>query len=98
MASVERPSWFKMFLHQKALIDSVSDEVAGKALKACFAYFYSGDTTTVMDPLVFAVFSSIKPYIDESWNDYRERQERGRKGGAPKGNQNARKRKTSKTT
>lgn len=91
MSKQERPTWFKMFLHQKALIDSVSDEVAGKALKACFAYF-NGEELPELDPLVFAVFSAIKPYIDESWTDYRAKQERGRKGGAPKGNQNARKR------
>lgn len=90
MAKQQRPTWFKMFLHQKALIDSVSDEVAGKALKACFLYF-NGDDLPELDPLEFAVFSAIKPYIDESWVDYRTKQERGRKGGAPKGNQNARK-------
>ena len=29
-----RPSWFKLFLHHKSLIDAVPDEVAGRALKA----------------------------------------------------------------
>ena len=39
----ERPSWFKMFLHQKALIDAVPDEDAGKALKGSLQYFETGD-------------------------------------------------------
>ena len=90
-----RPAWFKMFRHQRALVDSVSDETAGKALKAVFQYFDDG-TVPELDPLAFAVFASVKPYVDESFKDFRARQTNGAKGGAPKGNQNARK--TSKTT
>ena len=68
-----------MFVHQKALIDSVSDEIAGKALKACFAYFDNGEICD-MDPTVFAVFSAIKPYIDESFSDYQRSVDSGRAG------------------
>lgn len=64
-----RPSWFKMFLHQKALIDSVPDEIAGKALKAVFLYFDTGAIID-LDPLAFAVFAAIKPYVDESYDDF----------------------------
>lgn len=75
MASKEkRPAWFKMFLNQKALIDAVPDETAGKALKAVFQYFDTGEVME-MDPLAFAVFSSVKPYVDESYADF----EAGRK-------------------
>ena len=80
----KRPSWFKMVLSQKALIDSVSDEVAGKALKTAFAYFdegfAGGEAPSDLDPLVFAVFASIKPYIDESFEDYRKSVEWGKDG------------------
>ena len=75
----KRATWFKMFLNQKALIDSVPDDVAGQALKACFAYFENGEMKE-MEPLTFAVFSAIKPYIDESLEDYRRSVERGREG------------------
>lgn len=67
----DRPSWFKMFIHQKALIDSVPDETAGKALKAVFDYFEDGEIPTI-DPLAFAVFSAIKPYVDESFADFEQ--------------------------
>ena len=67
----DRPSWFKMFIHQKALIDSVPDETAGKALKAVFAYFEDGEIPTI-DPLAFAVFSAIRPYVDESFADFEQ--------------------------
>lgn len=80
MAKDERAKWFKMFLHQKALIDSVPDETAGKALKAAFRYFDSKEMDD-LDPLTFAVFSVIKPYIDESFSDYQRSVESGRSGG-----------------
>ena len=76
----KRPTWFKLFLHQKALVCAVSDEVAGKAIKACFEYFDSGEVIE-MDSTTFAVFSAIKPYIDESYNDYWQSVENGRLGG-----------------
>ena len=77
-----RPAWFKMFLHQKALVDSVPDETAGKALKAVFRYFDTGEVTD-LDPLAFAVFAAIKPYVDESFDDYARDVENGKKGGRP---------------
>ena len=80
MAKTERAQWFKMFLHQKALVDSVPDETAGKALKAAFRYFDSKEMDE-LDPLAFAVFSVIKPYIDESFNDYQKSVDTGRAGG-----------------
>ena len=79
MAKAKSATWFKMFLHQKALIDSVPDDVAGKALKACFAYFDDGEIME-LDNLTFAVFAAIKPYIDESLTDYQARVDDGKRG------------------
>ena len=81
MLKQKRPAWFKMFLHQKALIDAVSDETAGKALKACFAYFDNGEVPDI-DQTAFAVFSAIKPYIDESYQDYQISVTSGKAGAA----------------
>lgn len=74
-----RPAWFKMFGHQHALIESVPDETAGKALKAVFRYFCTEEMEE-LDPLAFAVFSAIKPYIDESYADFRRSSEAGKNG------------------
>ena len=63
--SQSRPAWFKLFRHQKALIDSVPDESAGKAIKAVFQYFENGEVTP-LSPLEFAAFSALMPYISES--------------------------------
>ena len=70
-----RPAWFKMFRNQKALIDSVPDAAAGKALKAIFQYFECGEVIE-MTPLEFAVFSSVKPYVDESYEDFEDGKKR----------------------
>ena len=72
-----RPSWFKMFRNQKALIDSVPDTEVGQALKAVFQYFETGEVVE-MSPLVFAVFSSVRPYIDESFEDYKANSQKNR--------------------
>lgn len=79
MSKEKRPTWFKMFRNQKALIDSIPDEAVGKALKAVFQYFEDGEVME-MTPLEFAVFSSIKPYVDESIEDYNRSVEAGKKG------------------
>ena len=76
----KRPTWFKLFHHHRALFDSVPDEVAGKAIKAAFAYFDDGECPRDLEPIAFAVFSTIKPYIDESVEDYQKAVENGKNG------------------
>ena len=75
-----RPAWFKMLRNQKALIDAVPDKSAGKALKAIFAYFEDGELPIGLDPLEFAVFSAVKPYVDAAFTDYARSVEAGRSG------------------
>ncbi|MBR2895553.1 MAG: hypothetical protein IKC03_07855, partial [Oscillospiraceae bacterium] len=89
MSKRNRPTWFKLFLHQKPLIDAVPDEVAGRALKAALRYFDSrgdgnGDSIGELDPITLAVFSAFKPYIDEAFSDFYRDVENGKKGGRPK--------------
>lgn len=82
MAKEKRPTWWKMFYHQRAVIKSVPDEDVGKGLKAAFAYFDGEEIET--DDLsqgAFTVFCVIKPYIDESKQDYEEAVKNGRAGG-----------------
>ena len=76
---VGRASWFKIFLHQKALIDSVSNENVGIALKAALQYFETGEIPQI-DPLSFAIFSTFKQNIDESNDDFKKFSEAGQRG------------------
>lgn len=79
----KRPSWFKLFLHQKPIIDSVPDEVAGKAIKAAY-HFFATKEELQLDALTMIVYSSIKPYIEEAFANYETDVLNGRKGGRPK--------------
>ena len=78
----KRPSWFKLFLHQKPIIDSVPDEVVGQAIKAAFHYFATKEELQ-LDVLPMVVYSSFKPYIEESYADYERDVRNGHKGGRP---------------
>ena len=75
-----RPSWFKLFLHHKSLIDAVPDEVAGRAIKAALRYFDTGEVVE-LDSLAGAVFAALKPHIDEAFDDFRRSVDTGRAGG-----------------
>lgn len=80
-----RPSWFKFFLSIKPLLDAVPDESAGKAIKAALAYFEDRThEVSSLDPLALALFTSLKPYIDDSYEDYSRDVENGKKGGRPR--------------
>ena len=79
----KRPSWFKMFIHQKPIVDSVPDAVVGQAIKAAFNYFDSREEPQ-LDALPMVVFSAIKPYIDESFADYDRDVRNCYRGGRPK--------------
>lgn len=77
---IGRPSWFKLFLHHKSLIDAVPDEVAGSALKAALRYFDTGEVVE-LDSLAGAVFATLKPHIDEAFEDFCRSVDTGRAGG-----------------
>lgn len=73
-----RPSWFKLFLHHKSLVEAVPDEVAGKALKAALRYFDTGEMAE-LDSLAVAVFAALKPNIDEAFEAFETTSEKNRK-------------------
>ena len=82
MAKEKRATWWKMFNHQRAAIESVSDEDAGKGLKAAFRYFDGEEISPdMLTRPAFVVFSVIRPYIDESKQDYAAAVESGKRGG-----------------
>ncbi len=81
MAKEKRATWWKMFCHQRAAIESVSNEDAGKGLKAAFRYFDGEDIQPDdLPPAAFTVFCVMRPYMDESKRDYECAVENGRTG------------------
>ena len=71
MPKPKRATWWKMFSHQRAVIESVSNEDAGMGLKAAFRYF-DGEPVQPDDlsQAAFTIFCVMRPYIDESMQDY----------------------------
>ena len=65
----KRPTWFKLWLSQKPLIDAVSDESVGKAFKAAYHYFDTGELSE-LDSLSGALFAVLKSQIDEAISNY----------------------------
>ena len=83
MAKEKRATWWKMFYHQRAAIESISNDDVGKGLKAAFRYFDGEDIDAEqLTPQAFTVFCVMRPYIDESIQDYEKAIEEGRKGAA----------------
>lgn len=84
MPKEKRASWFKMFRHQRPVIESVSDADAGAGLKLAFRYF-DGENIEETDnsdisASAFTVFCVIRPYIDEAISDYEQRRQDGKTG------------------
>jgi len=83
MAKEKRPAWFKIYLHQKALLDAMPDEVVGRAMKAAMDYFESG-CIPKLAPLETAVFATFQPFIQEAKEEYMVNVENGKRGAEKK--------------
>ena len=81
MSKEKRVTWWKMFSHQRAVMESVSDKAAGAGLKAAFRYFDGEDIPDgSLTAQAFTVFCVIRPYIDEAKRDFERSVENGKKG------------------
>lgn len=81
---------------QQEVFDTLTDEEAGKLIKGIFKYMRTGDSE--LTGMMKAIFIPIKNDIDKNEESYQKRceinKQNGSLGGAPKGNQNAKKNKT----
>ncbi len=81
MPKPKRATWWKMFRHQRPVIENVSDEDAGQGLKAAFRYFDGEQIEPEkLSQTALLVFTVMRPYIDESMNDYAQSVENGKAG------------------
>jgi hypothetical protein len=85
---------FILYTSYYALIEGLTDEQLGKLTRAIFLYARDGEIIN-LEPVVRMAFGFIVDDMKRNKAKYEEKVERwranGRKGGAPKGNQNARK-------
>lgn len=85
-----------LVLHENApMFDMLTDAQLGMLFRAVCQYAIEGTAREINDPMVKMAFSVMQGQLDRNAARYREicekRAEFGRRGGAPKGNQNARK-------
>lgn len=87
---------FLLKLSQIKVFNELSDEDAGKLIKGVFNYVNDGESQ--LDGYLKVIFIPIKEEIDKNEEKYKKRCEtnknNGSRGGAPKGNKNAKKTKT----
>ncbi len=80
MAKRKRASWWKMFSHQRAALEALSDSEVGEGLKVAFRYFDGEEIGDGLSRGAFVAFSVVKPYIDESIAEYEESVANGKAG------------------
>ena len=82
MAKQKGASWWKVFYHQRPVIESIPDSDVGAGMKAAFRYFGGEEIAkSELSQAAYIVFCSMKEQIDESKHDYALSVEKGRLGG-----------------
>lgn len=72
MAKAKRATWWKMFYHQRAVFESISNEDAGAALKAAFRYFDGEELPDDLSSAAFIAFSVLRASVDEATQNYQD--------------------------
>ena len=78
----------------KSFVDAarkLDDQTRLEAMDAYFDYLFEDTEYEGGNPVVDALMTIMKPSIDKAGNRYEAACENGKKGGAPKGNSNAKK-------
>lgn len=84
----EKKSFVMSYDHQ-ALFQQLTDEQAGKLIKAIYAYELKGEITTFTDPLLIAFFTGVlKPFIDANKEKYEKKCKKNAENVAKRWNKN----------
>ena len=93
MEKEKHPSWFKLKLERKQLVKQLPPDSAVNVLLACWDYLETEEIPPTLNPFEKIAVSAFLPDLEEAWAKYEQRVKNGTKGGAPKGNENAKKQK-----
>ena len=89
----KHPSWFKLKLERRQLIRELPPESAVRVLLSCLNYLEAGRFPETLSPIEKIAVSAFLPDLEEAVSTYAQRVKNGAKGGAPRSNKNARKKK-----
>lgn len=93
---------FIVFMEWEDNCEDLTDEEFGQLMRAVFKYARNGEKPSFSDRTMRACWKPIQQAIDRANEAYKQQCEvnriNGKKGGAPYGNQNAKKQKTTETS
>ena len=89
--SVEHKSGLIIFPSFFEALDTLEDDDRHEIYDKTFRWFFKGESPTFSKPTLQTILTLMKPNIENTKNRYMASVENGKKGGAPKGNQNAKK-------
>ena len=75
---VKGPTWFKFYGSNSIVIDSVSDEIVGRAVKLATRWFNTGEEPSELDDATKIVFNLLKNAGTEAYFDYISKVEAGK--------------------
>ena len=87
----KRKESFILFNSTLELVEPLNALETRKLMLALFYYNINGEIPTGLSKATQVAFNAIRIYMDTNNERYVKKSEAGKKGGAPKGNQNARK-------
>lgn len=69
----KHPTWFKMKIERRQLIDQLPPKTAKKILLACFDYLETNNMPANLNMTESIAFSAIFPDLEEAWKKYEQR-------------------------
>lgn len=85
MAEVKEkhPTWFKMKLERRHVVEELPPETAVNVLLACWDYLETCEVPESLTPMERLAFFSFFPDMEEAWKKYEQRIASGATGGRP---------------
>lgn len=73
MSEEKHPSWFKMKIERRELIQQLAPETAVNVLLACWEYLETNERPRDLSPIEKVAFASFMPDMEEAWTRYLQR-------------------------
>ena len=69
----KHPTWFKMKIDRRRLIEDLPPEIAVNVLLACWDYLETMEDPQGLSPMEKIAFSAFFPDMEEAWARYEQR-------------------------
>lgn len=69
----KHPSWFKMKLERRTMVQQLKPRVAVNVLLACWDFLETGEKPVGLSPIESIAFSAFIPDLEDAWDQYIQR-------------------------